>query len=764
MFKLFSAFRKDKVWDFNGGIHPPEMKTQSNGTPLRQVSLPQRFVIPLKQHIGAEGELCVQPGDRVLRGQPLTRGWGRMLPVHAPTSGTVAAIAPHSTAHPSALAEMSVIIDADGEDRWIERDGWNDYQNKSREALIERIHQFGVAGLGGAGFPTGAKLRGGDKIDTLIINAAECEPYITADDRLMQDCAAQIVEGIRILAHILQPAQVLIGIEDNKPQAISMLRAVLADTHGISLRVIPTKYPSGGAKQLTQILTGKQVPHGGRSSDIGVLMQNVGTAYAVKRAVIDGEPLTERVVTLTGEAISRPGNVWARLGTPVSHLLNDAGFCPSGDPMVIMGGPLMGFTLPWLDVPVVKITNCLLAPSASEMGEPEEEKGCIRCSACADACPADLLPQQLYWFSKGQQHDKATSHNLADCIECGACAWVCPSNIPLVQYFRQEKAKIYALAQEEKRAAEAKLRFEARQARLERDKAARLERHKQAAVQPAAKDQDAINAALARVRERQRDAAQPIIVLSGAKPDNSEAIAAREARKAEARARKAQQQAQSNVAGPSSDAAVDPRKAAVEAAIARAKARKVKQQAVPAEDAPAEQPAASDPRKAAVEAAIARAKARKAQQQAVPAEDAPAEQPAASDPRKAAVEAAIARAKARKAQQQAVPAEDAPAEQPAAVDPRKAAVEAAIARAKARKAQQQAVPAEDAPAEQPAAVDPRKAAVEAAIARAKARKAEQQQQAVPPSAANDDARKAAVAEAIARAQARKASRQAVNED
>ncbi|EMM9156513.1 electron transport complex subunit RsxC [Klebsiella oxytoca] len=733
MFKLFSAFRKDKVWDFNGGIHPPEMKTQSNGTPLRQVSLPQRFVIPLKQHIGAEGELCVQPGDRVLRGQPLTRGWGRMLPVHAPTSGIVAAIAPHSTAHPSALAEMSVIIDADGEDRWIERDGWNDYQNKSREELIERIHQFGVAGLGGAGFPTGTKLRGGgERIETLIINAAECEPYITADDRLMQDCAAQIVEGIRILAHILQPAQVLIGIEDNKPQAISMLRAVLADTHGISLRVIPTKYPSGGAKQLTQILTGKQVPHGGRSSDIGVLMQNVGTAYAVKRAVIDGEPLTERVVTLTGEAVTRPGNVWARLGTPVSHLLKDAGFCPGADPMVIMGGPLMGFTLPWLDVPVVKITNCLLAPSASEMGEPEEEKGCIRCSACADACPADLLPQQLYWFSKGQQHDKATSHNLADCIECGACAWVCPSNIPLVQYFRQEKAEIYAIAQEEKRAAEAKVRFEARQARLERDKAARLERHKQAAVQPAAKDQDAINAALARVREKQRNAAQPIIVLSGEKPDNSEAIAAREARKAEARARRAEQLV------------------------------------VPAEPAPdAEQPATVDPRKAAVEAAIARAKARKAGQQAAPAEPAPAaEQPATVDPRKAAVEAAIARAKARKAGQQAAPAEPAPAaEQPATVDPRKAAVEAAIARAKARKAGQQAAPAEPAPpAEQPATVDPRKAAVEAAIARAKARKAEQQQQAVPPSAANDDGRKAAVAEAIARVQARKASRQAVNED
>ncbi|MEX0548753.1 electron transport complex subunit RsxC [Raoultella terrigena] len=757
MFKLFSAFKKDKVWDFNGGIHPPEMKTQSNGTPLRQVSLAQQFVIPLKQHIGAEGELCVQPGDRVLRGQPLTRGWGKMLPVHAPTSGIVSAIAPHSTAHPSALAEMSVIIDADGEDRWIERSGWSDYQSKSREELIERIHQFGVAGLGGAGFPTGIKLRGGgDKIDTLIINAAECEPYITADDRLMQDCAAQIIDGIRILAHILQPAQVLIGIEDNKPQAISMLRAVLNDAPGISLRVIPTKYPSGGAKQLTQILTGKQVPHGGRSSDIGVLMQNVGTAYAVKRAVIDGEPLTERVVTLTGEAVSRPGNVWARLGTPVRHLLDDAGFCPSAEPMVIMGGPLMGFTLPWLDVPVVKITNCLLAPSASEMGEAEEEKGCIRCSACADACPADLLPQQLYWFSKGQQHDKATTHNLADCIECGACAWVCPSNIPLVQYFRQEKAEIAEIRLEEKRAAEAKARFEARQARLERDKAARLERHKQSAVQPAAKDSEAINAALARVREKQQDAAQPIVVQAGAKPDNSEAIAAREARKAQARARK--NALAESAPEPSAGADLDPRKAAVEAAIARAKARKAEQQqAEVATVAPEAE--AVDPRKAAVAAAIARAKARKAeQQQAEVATAAPEAE--AVDPRKAAVEAAIARAKARKAeQQQAEVATVAPEAE--AVDPRKAAVAAAIARAKARKAEQQQAEV-IAAAPEAEAVDPRKAAVEAAIARAKARKAEQQQAevtAAAPEAEAVDPRKAAVEAAIARAKARKAEQQ-----
>ncbi|HCL5922280.1 TPA: electron transport complex subunit RsxC [Citrobacter amalonaticus] len=747
MLKLFSAFRKDKIWDFNGGIHPPEMKTQSNGTPLRQVPLAQRFVMPLKQHIGAEGELCVAEGQHVLRGQALTRGWGRMLPVHAPTSGTVVAIAPHSTAHPSALAELSVIIDADGEDRWIEREGWQDYRSQSREALIERIHQFGVAGLGGAGFPTGNKLKGGgDKIETLIINAAECEPYITADDRLMQDCAAQVVEGIRILAHILQPREVLIGIEDNKPQAISMLRAVLADARDISLRVIPTKYPSGGAKQLTQILTGKQVPHGGRSSDIGVLMQNVGTAYAVKRAIVDGEPITERVVTLTGEAVSRPGNVWARLGTPVKHLLNDAGFCPSADQMVIMGGPLMGFTLPWLDVPVVKITNCLLAPSATEMGEPQEEKGCIRCSACADACPADLLPQQLYWFSKGQQHDKATAHNIADCIECGACAWVCPSNIPLVQYFRQEKAELYAISQEEKRAAEAKARFEARQARLEREKAARLERHKKAAVQPAAKDQDAIAAALARVKEKQAQATQPVMIKAGEKPDNSAVIAAREARKALARAKQA---------GNVTAVDADPRKAAVEAAIARAKARKQEQQASSEPAAPAEP---VDPRKAAVEAAIARAKARKQEQQASSEPAAPAEP---VDPRKAAVEAAIARAKARKQAQQASSEPAAPAEP---VDPRKAAVEAAIARAKARKQEQQASDEPAAPAEP---VDPRKAAVEAAIARAQARKQAQLASDEPaaPSLEPVDPRKAAIAAAIARAKAKKdAQQQVVNEE
>ncbi|EPL0215552.1 electron transport complex subunit RsxC, partial [Serratia marcescens] len=531
MLNLFAAFKKDRIWDFNGGIHPPEMKTQSSGAPLRVAPLPKTFIIPLQQHLGPEGELCVNAGDRVLKGQPLTVGRGRTVPVHAPTSGTVSAITPHITAHPSGLTELCVIIEADGEDRWCERDPVVDYRQAPAADLIQRIHQAGIAGLGGAGFPTASKLQGGmSGVETLILNAAECEPYITADDRLMQEHADQIVEGTQILQHILQPKVTLIGIEDNKPEAIAALKQALRGQSGIALRVIPTKYPSGGAKQLTKILTGKEVPHGKHSSAIGVLMQNVGTAFAIKRAIVDGEPLIERVVTLTGDAIERPGNLWARIGTPVQHLLDFAGFRPQAQQMVVMGGPLMGFTLPALNVPIVKISNCILAPTVDEMTPQEPEQSCIRCGLCVDACPAGLLPQQLYWFSRGQEHDKARNHNLFDCIECGACAFVCPSNIPLVQYYRQEKAEIKAIDLEAARAAEAKARYEAKLARLEREKLAREERHKKAAVKLTDDDQGAVQAALARVRSKNAEAA--VTPVDGQQPDNSEMIAAREARKA----------------------------------------------------------------------------------------------------------------------------------------------------------------------------------------------------------------------------------------
>jgi electron transport complex protein RnfC len=732
MLNLFAAFKKDRIWDFDGGIHPPEMKTQSSGVPLRTAPLPDKFIIPLQQHLGPEGELCVKVGDTVLKGQPLTVGRGRTVPVHAPTSGTISAIAPHITAHPSGLAELCVIIQPDGEDRWCERAPVADYRQLTTSELIQRIHQAGIAGLGGAGFPTASKLQGGmNGVETLILNAAECEPYITADDRLMQEHADQVIEGTQILRHLLQPKVTLIGIEDNKPEAIAALKLALRDQPGIALRVIPTKYPSGGAKQLTKILIGKEVPHGKHSSAIGVLMQNVGTAFAIKRAIVDGEPLIERVVTLTGEALSQPGNLWARIGTPVQHLLKFAGFQPQAQQMVVMGGPLMGFTLPALHVPIVKISNCILAPSVSEMAPQEPEQSCIRCGLCVDACPAGLLPQQLYWFSRGEEHEKARNHNLFDCIECGACAFVCPSNIPLVQYYRQEKAEIKAIDLEAARTAEAKARYEAKLARLEREKLAREERHKKAAVKLTDGDQDAVQAALARVRSK--NAVPATGTISGDAPDNSEMIAAREARKAQARERRAQQEA---AAAPVTASAIedeDPRKAAVAAALARVKAKKAAQQDA-AVETPTESPAVvteEDPRKAAVAAALARVKAKKAAQQDAAVET-PAESPAVvteEDPRKAAVAAALARVKAKKAAQQAAVVET-PAEPPAVVteeDPRKAAVAAAIARAKAKKAAQQAAVVET-PAESPAAVteeDPRKAAVAAAIARAKAKRAAQ---------------------------------------
>lgn len=707
MFNLFNWLKKDNIWDFAGGIHPPEMKLQSSQTPMRVATLPDELVIPLQQHLGPEGELIVNVGEHVLKGQPLTRGVGRTVPVHASTSGIITAIKPMVTAHPSGLKELSVCLKSDGDDTWCELHPEVDYLRLTPQQLLQKIEQAGIAGLGGAGFPTASKLAGGkDAIKTLIVNAAECEPYITADDRLMQEHADEVIEGCRVLQHLLNPDQVLIGIEDNKPEAITALKnAITEHDRKIIIRVVPTKYPSGGAKQLTKILTGKEVPSDARSSQIGVLMQNVGTVVAIKRAVIDGQPLIERVVTVTGESIASPGNFWVRLGTPVYHLLKQTGFTPATEQMVIMGGPLMGFTLPDLNVPVVKICNCLLVPSIEEVGQKPLEEACIRCGLCVEACPAALLPQQLYWFSKGKEHEKAQKHNLFDCIECGACAYVCPSNIPLVQYYRQEKAEIREINQEERRAAEAKLRFEAKQQRMEREKLAREERHKKAAVQVEESDKDAIAAALARVKSKQANAVTDINVVTGAEPDNSAVIAARAARKELARAKQAEKQATTTA---TNDVTEDPRKAAVAAAIARAKAKKAAQQtetvSAPAEsEAPVEE-AEVDPRKAAVAAAIARAKAKKAAQQAeitpAPAEPESPVEEAEVDPRKAAVAAAIARAKAKKLAQekaQAVaqvreeellsPAADLPIEEE--TDPRKIAVAAAIARVKAKQAQKQ---------------------------------------------------------------------------
>ncbi|VTU07596.1 electron transport complex protein RnfC [Actinobacillus porcinus] len=752
MTDVISRYNSGKLWDFAGGIHPPEMKSQSNQTPITHAPLATHFYVPVKQHAGSAGNILVNVGDTVLKGQALTQGDGlRALPVHAPTSGKIVAIAPHIAAHPSGLSELSIHIEADGLDQWREQCPVDDFLQLSPEQLIQKIYGAGIAGLGGAVFPTAAKVDAAqNKVKLLIINGAECEPYITCDDRLMRDYAEEIIEGCRILRYILRPEKMVIAIEDNKPEAIQALKHALHGANDIDIRVIPTKYPSGAAKQLIQILTGMEVPSGQRSSSIGVLMQNVGTVFAIKRAVINDEPLIERVVTLTGDKIPNKGNQWVRFGTPIHFLLEKAGYQADTRFPVFVGGPMMGLMVPDLTAPVTKTANCLLAPDHFEYDPLATEQSCIRCSACSDACPVHLMPQQMYWYSRAEDHDNAKKQNIMDCIECGLCAYVCPSHIPLIQYFRQEKAKIWDIADKAKKSEEAKVRFEARQARLEQEAKARQARSQRAAAArreevAANQGEDPVKAALERLKAKKAGEATTINADAKIKtiigkngetlPDNADLMAQRKARRL-ARQQELDQSKVTNGACGSipeteknaeNSTALDPKKAAVAAALARAKAKKAAQQqnteTTPQSTQSAventtvstsETPAETDPKKAAVAAAIARAKAKKAQQQNT--ESAPqspqsvventtvstSETPAETDPKKAAVAAAIARAKAKKAAQQQN-TETTPQSSQSAVenttvsepetaqetDPKKAAVAAAIARAKAKKAAQQ---------------------------------------------------------------------------
>jgi electron transport complex protein RnfC len=471
--RLLPGARRAPVYDFPGGVHPAEHKTVSNRTPIAPGPRPAQLVLPLNMHLGAPARSIVAVGDRVLKGQMLAEPAGAVsAALHAPTSGTVVALGPRPIQHPSGMDALCIVLEPDGEDRWAERRPVADHTRLGPGKLIALLRDAGVAGLGGAGFPTSVKVNLGDhqRVEQLIINAVECEPYITADDRLMRERADEIVLGIQILQYLLNPHDTLIGIEDNKPEAIAALRAACADSD-VEIRVVPTKYPSGGEKQLIQLLTGKEVPSGSIPAQCGVVCQNVGTAWAVKRAVHDGEPLLSRITTVTGDAVARPGNYEVWLGTPVADLLHHAGVDKERLGRLVMGGPMMGFTLHDPSVPVVKTSNCVIAASAEELPEPPPEQACIRCGACAEVCPANLLPQQLYWYAKTDDFERAQHHNLMDCIECGACAYVCPSHIPLVQYYRYAKGEIRTQAAEQIKADRARERFEARQARLEREQA-----------------------------------------------------------------------------------------------------------------------------------------------------------------------------------------------------------------------------------------------------------------------------------------------------
>jgi len=459
------------LFSFRGGVKPASHKTESADCAIRPAPLPRRLVVPLRQSAGAAAQCLVEVGQHVLKGQMIGAADGVFSSAtHAPTSGTVTAIGPAAVPHPSGLDAPCVVIDSDGEDRWAEHAPF-EWRSADPEALRAFLRDSGIVGLGGATFPSHIKLKPGDSghIATLVINGAECEPWITCDDRLMRERAEGIVRGARIMRHMVGAARVLVGIEDNKPQAVEAMRAAAAGQEAIEVVPVPTRYPAGGEKQLIRVLTGIEIPYGRFGAQYGVQCFNVGTAYAVHRAIEHGEPLVSRLLTLTGN-VERPGNYEVLIGTPIETLLPLA--APRADTDgYIMGGPMMGFALPRLDVPVVKASNCVIAASPALFPPAPPEMPCIRCGACARACPAELQPFELYWHSRAKNFGKAQEYHIFDCIECGCCSFVCPSRIRLVDYFRFAKTSIRAREREKTAADEARERYEFRLAREEREKA-----------------------------------------------------------------------------------------------------------------------------------------------------------------------------------------------------------------------------------------------------------------------------------------------------
>jgi electron transport complex protein RnfC len=507
-----------RLWRFDGGVHLAPHKEESTRLALTPAPLPSQIILPLQQHIGEAAEPIVEVSARVLKGQAVARAKGYVsVPVHASTSGRVVAIEDRPVPHPSGLSGRCIVIEPDGWEQWVEPKGMSDYEAADVTVLRTRIREAGIVGLGGAGFPTFIKLNPGpeQRVEVLILNGAECEPYITCDDALMRAWPREVISGALVMRHIVGAPSCLIGVEDNKPAAIEALRSAVEE-RGIEGQVevvaIPTLYPAGGEKQLVKVLTGKEVPSGGLPADIGVVCHNVGTALAVHRAIHEGRPLVSRVVTVTGGAVGEPRNLEVLLGTPIADLLSCCRVVSHRVQRLLMGGPMMGVALHSDEVPVVKTTNCILAAAKEDLAAEPPVLPCIRCGACVAACPAGLLPQQLYWFARAKDFEAVQDYHLFDCIECGCCAYVCPSHLPLVQYYRYAKSEIWDLEREREKAELARRRFEFRTERLEREKAERAARMAQKKAQLGAEaDADAkraaIEAAVARARARRREPA-----------------------------------------------------------------------------------------------------------------------------------------------------------------------------------------------------------------------------------------------------------------
>lgn len=456
-----------KLFRFRGGVHPEGHKERSTQEPIEQLPLPPQLYLPVQQHVGEPAKPEVRIGDRVLKGQLLAHSQGMIsAPIHAPTSGRVLDIGDFTASHPSGLPVRTVVIEPDGRDRWIDSVAPIDPLALSPEEIAARVGAAGVVGLGGATFPAAVKLSLGlrHSMHTLIINGGECEPYLTCDDRLMRDRGDQVVEGIRIMLHALRVPKALVAIESNKPEALRTMSAAASDYPNIEVVKVPTRYPMGWDKQLVSLLTGREVPAGQRSSDVGVIVHNVATAHAIYRAVRLNRPLVSRIVTVSGDAVRAPKNLEVPLGTLVSVLLDHCGLA-SSSPRLLMGGPMMGQVLPHSRVPVVKGCNGIIALSAKATMA-HAASPCIRCGQCVSACPVGLMPLEMAARIRNDNVAGALDYGLGDCIGCGSCSFVCPAHIPLVQYFNFAKGELAAQRQAQQKAEKTRKLAEARQARV----------------------------------------------------------------------------------------------------------------------------------------------------------------------------------------------------------------------------------------------------------------------------------------------------------
>jgi Na+-translocating ferredoxin:NAD+ oxidoreductase subunit C len=465
---MLSFFKKPLI---RGGVHAEEHKAATATQAIvYNFPLPKKLYIPLQQHVGKPAEPLIRVGDKVLKGQLLAYSQGVIsAPVHAPSSGIILDVNDYPAPHPSALPIRMIVLETDGKDKWIAPEVPNDPFRLEPEDISLRVGAAGIVGLGGATFPTAVKLNMGrdNRVDTLIINGAECEPYLSCDDRLMQERADEIIDGIRLMLHGMRSEKAVVAIEDNKPQAYLAMHTAALLYPSIQVIQIPTRYPMGWDRQLIRYVTGKEVPVGCRSSEIGVTIHNVGTAYAVHKAIRHGQPLLSRVITVAGGAVKHPMNIEVPLGALISELFT---FCEVNSEEVariVMGGPMMGESLPHSGLPTVKATSGILALTASEL-KSTEEQSCIRCAACVSVCPAGLRPLDMANNIRVNQLDTAVDIGLKDCISCGCCSYICPSNIPLVQYFKYASGEVMARQQAQHKAEQNKRLMDARNARMER--------------------------------------------------------------------------------------------------------------------------------------------------------------------------------------------------------------------------------------------------------------------------------------------------------